>query len=91
MTTSGLQPQSATLEGIERVVRDLLGDGGVALTADTRPADVEGWDSLAHVSIIFGIEEDFGVALGDDALAGFETVGDLALGVERAQGLRAAA
>jgi acyl carrier protein len=91
VTTSGPQPQPATLDGIERVVRDLLGDDAVTLTADMRPADVEGWDSLANVSIIFGIEEDFGVALGDDALAGFETVGDLALVVERAQGVRAAA
>lgn len=91
MTTSGLQPRPDTLEGIARVVRDLLGDEALALTPDTRPADVDGWDSLANVSIVFGVEEDFGVALGDDALTGFETVGDLALIVERAQGLRAAA
>ena len=90
MTTSGLQPtHSATLEQIGTIVRDLLGDSEISLTADTRPAEVDGWDSLANVSIIFAIEESFGVPLGDDVMSGFDTVGQLAALVERAGGAAA--
>ena len=90
MSTSGSQPSPATIEAIERIVRELLGDE-VSLTAEMRPADVDGWDSLANVSIIFGIEEDFGVQLGDGVLAGFGTIGDLALLVDGESPDRAAA
>jgi acyl carrier protein len=83
MSTSGAW-RSPTLEGIERIVRDLLGDESIVLAADTRPADVEGWDSLANVSIVFAVEEDFGVAIGDETLAACTTVGALAAAVDGA-------
>jgi acyl carrier protein len=76
--------QSATLERIEQVVRSLLNNEDISLTAETWAADVPGWDSLAHVSIIFGIEEEFGIRFSDEALVGIETVGDLAERVEQA-------
>ena len=75
--------QSATLERIEQVVRSLLNNDDISLTPETRAADVPGWDSLAHVSIIFGIEEEFGILFSDQALVGIETVGDLAERVAR--------
>lgn len=85
MSTSELRatPSSATLERIQQVVRELLGDD-VVLTADTTPAQVEGWDSLAAVSIMFSLEEEFQITLGDEGLAGVETVGELALRIEGA-------
>jgi acyl carrier protein len=38
------------------------------------------------VSIIFSLEEVFGVRLGDEVLAGFETVGQLVAMVDRVRG-----
>jgi acyl carrier protein len=76
--------QSANLERIEQVVRSLLNNDDISLAPETRAADVPGWDSLAHVSIIFGIEEEFGLRFSDQDLVGVETVGDLAERVGRA-------
>jgi len=85
MSTSELQSTRPplALERTQQIVRDLLGDDSLVLTADTRPREVEGWDSLANVSIMFGLEEEFGVSLGDEVLAGFETLGELAALIDR--------
>ena len=85
MTSSGLYlNQSQALERIQRVVRGLLGNDDIVLTPDTRPADVPGWDSLANVNIVFGLEEEFGIRFGDDDLAaGFATIGELVRLIER--------
>jgi acyl carrier protein len=88
MSTSELQPTqpSTTVDQIEKIVRDLIGDDDIVLSPETRPNDVEGWDSLANVSIIFALEEEFGVAFGDEVLAGFETIGELVVLIDRARG-----
>lgn len=78
----GATPPS-TLERIEQVVRSLLNDEDIELNDESTAADVPGWDSLANVNILFGVEEEFGVQLAD-GLSGFETVGDLARGVDDA-------
>jgi acyl carrier protein len=89
MNTSELQHSTATFERITQIAEDLIGDIEITLTPDTRPSEVDGWDSLATVSIIFAIEDEFQIRLADDALAGFETVGDLAVMVDRSVGLTA--
>jgi acyl carrier protein len=75
--------RSLTLERIERVVCGLLGTDDISLTPETRPSDVEGWDSLANINIVFGVEEEFGIQFRDDDLANATTVGELALRVDR--------
>ena len=67
----------STLERIERIVRDTLGDEDVALSETTRASDVPGWDSLAQVTIMFSIEEEFGVHLAAEEFAAFANVGEL--------------
>ncbi len=84
-TSERQQVQSVTIERIEKVVRELLLDDEIVLAADTQPRDVEAWDSLANVSIMFALEEEFRVRLSDALAAGFETVGDLACLIEQAQ------
>ena len=74
---------SSTIERIEGVVGGLLGIDDISLTPDTRPADVAGWDSLANINIVFGVEEEFGIQFSDDDLANAGTVGELAERVER--------
>jgi acyl carrier protein len=74
----------STFERIERIVIELLGLEEGTLTPDTEPKNVEGWDSLANVSVVFGVEEEFGVEFTADQLKGFATVGDFARGVDEA-------
>lgn len=47
------------------------------LKADTRLEDVEEYDSMAKLSLIVLMEDEFGVKLTGNVIKGFETVGDI--------------
>ncbi len=48
-----------------------------ALQADTLLADVEEYDSMAKLSLIVLMEDEFGVKLSGSMIKGFSTVGDI--------------
>lgn len=81
---------STTLQEIQAIVRDLLDNDDILLRPDTRPSEVEGWDSLANVNIIFSLEEVMGIRLEDGILGGYENVGELVQIVNRARNCPAA-
>lgn len=47
------------------------------LTADTVLADVDEYDSMAKLSLIVMMDDEFGVKLTGDVIKSFETVGDI--------------
>ncbi len=47
------------------------------LTAETALDDVDEYDSMAKLSLIVLMEDEFGVKLTGDMIKGFETVGDI--------------
>lgn len=69
--------ETSTLEWITAIVREELGDDGIVLTPDSTPAEVEGWDSLAHVAIIVAVQKRIGRRFTTDQIEGLQTVGDL--------------
>lgn len=50
--------------------------------------DVPGWDSLKHVEVLFGIEEQFGITLDEDAFAMAQDIEAIAASVETALAAR---
>ena len=52
--------------------------------AETTPADVGTWNSLAHVQLVFEIEQGLGIRLPDDILITQTTVGALIEAAEMA-------
>jgi acyl carrier protein len=62
---------------VENIVRDVCGDDRIALQDSTTSRDVPGWDSLAHVNIVFAIEEEFDIEFDDDEIAAFANIGEL--------------
>lgn len=47
------------------------------LTADKALDDIDEYDSMAKLSLIVLMEDEFGVKLTGDVIKGFETVGDI--------------
>ena len=47
------------------------------LTADTVLEDVDEYDSMAKLSLIVLMDDEFGVKLTGDVIKGFETVSDI--------------
>ncbi|GAA0294608.1 phosphopantetheine-binding protein [Kineococcus aurantiacus] len=60
-----------------QVFREVLGRDEVELTDSTTAADVPGWDSLAHINIMYSLEAEFGVRFSDEQLTSFQDVGQL--------------
>lgn len=52
-----------------------LDEGTLAM--DTVLADVDEYDSMAKLSLIVMMDDEFGVKLTGDMVKGFETVGDI--------------
>lgn len=45
------------------------------LTASSRPVDVVGWDSLAHMDFVIALEQEFGVILGPREVMALDSLG----------------
>ncbi len=67
----------AILSMIQTIVQDVLDDDALLIDEQTQAADVEGWDSLAHINIVSQIESEFGHRFSLDELADFSTVGKI--------------
>ena len=74
------------LQKITTIVREELENDDIVLTSQTRAKDVPGWDSLAHVRIVVGIEDAYGVEFDTNAVTGLKNVGDLIALVEATTG-----
>jgi acyl carrier protein len=59
------------------IVRDIVGDDELVLDETTTAADVEGWDSLAHINIMVAVESAYGVSFTSDELSRFRDLGEL--------------
>jgi acyl carrier protein len=62
---------------IARVVRDLFGVEGDALSDETTPDEVPGWDSLANVNVAYELERELGVRLDDADFTPVRNIGEL--------------
>ena len=65
-------------ERLQEVFRDVFDDPGLELTETTTSADIEEWDSLQHVTLLFRLEDEFGVEFVGDEAASLANVGELA-------------
>ena len=53
--------QSEILAQLTPIIREVLDNDSIELRRETTAADVEDWDSVAHVRIMVAVEEEFGV------------------------------
>ena len=53
------------------------------IDANSTAADVPGWTSVAHLSLILELEQQFGVRIGNDEIASLGSVSAIAASLER--------
>ncbi|MDR1692923.1 MAG: acyl carrier protein [Oscillospiraceae bacterium] len=63
---------------LTELFRDLFDDRSIVLTDATTASDIEGWDSLEHVSLIVAVEKLFRVKFTMDEILSLRKVGDMA-------------
>jgi acyl carrier protein len=65
------------LEKIAVIIREVLDQENLNITADFGPKDCEDWDSVAMVQIVLSVERAFGVRFEMGELSRIKSVGDL--------------
>ena len=75
--------QSEILAQLTPIIREVLDNDSIVLRRETTAADVEDWDSVAHVRIMVAVEEEFGVRFDTDELSDIPNVGVLVDLVQR--------
>jgi acyl carrier protein len=68
---------SDTLERLNQVFQEVFDDDDLAVGPSTTADDVEGWDSLMHVTLMIRVEKAFGVKFTSSQVAGLKNVGQL--------------
>ena len=64
-------------ERLEDVFREVFDDETLVLTDETTCHDIGGWDSVAHINLMFSIEQAFGVQFNGNELAEMKNIGEL--------------
>ncbi len=68
---------SSILPQINDIFQDVFEDDDLEVTRETTAHDVEGWDSLMHVTLIVNVEKVFGVKFASSEISALKKVGDL--------------
>ena len=64
-------------ERLQAVFQAVLGDDELILSDGMTPAEIEGWDSVAHINLMFSIESEFGIQFAGNELAEMASIGAL--------------
>lgn len=70
------------LDRIADTLRDVLGRPDLDVHDGLTAADVDGWDSVAHVELVYALEEEFGIEFGAEDITSHADVGELRRDIE---------
>jgi acyl carrier protein len=64
-------------ERAQEIFREVFDDDKLEIYDEMQAKDVEGWDSLTHITLIMTIEDTFGVKFTTREVMGFQNVGEM--------------
>ena len=64
-------------ERVNEVFRDVFDDDSITVTDETTAEDIEGWDSLEHVSLMMAIGTEFGIKIPLNKVNSMQNVGEM--------------
>jgi acyl carrier protein len=68
---------------LESVFRDIFDREDLKLKPETTAADIEEWDSLAHISLVVAIEKAFKMRFSSAEIQNLKNVGDMVNLIEK--------
>ena len=71
------------------VFHDVFDDDSLSISSTTTAKDIEGWDSLTHVTLVVAVENAFGVKFTTKEISGLANVGDFIRLIARKTGASA--
>ena len=70
-------------ERLNEVFRDVFDRDDITVSDETTAADVEGWDSLIHITLMDAVEEEFDIRFDMKTVVKMKNVGELVDAIER--------
>ena len=64
-------------ERLNEVFRDVFYDPSICVTRETTANDIDGWDSLAHITLISAVEDEFGIRFTMGQVSTMKNVGEM--------------
>jgi len=61
----------------QSIFRQVLNNQNLTLTDNLTAPDVEGWDSLNHITLVMTLEEQFNVKFTTREVMGWQNVGEM--------------
>ena len=68
---------SDILDELQPIFQDIFEDDELSITAESNADTVEDWDSLAHITLIVAIEQEFEIKFALGELEAMKNVGDM--------------
>lgn len=65
------------LERVNKVFKEVFDDEDVSVQFESTAADVEGWDSLRHITLIEAVEDEFDMRFQMNEVTGMKDVGEM--------------
>ena len=69
---------------LNEVFQDVFGDDDITVTDETTAADVEGWDSLRHITLLAAVEDEFDIEFSMGQTVKMKNVGEMVDYIEEA-------
>jgi acyl carrier protein len=70
-------------EKLKEIIRHEFEAEGIDLNDDTTAAEVPGWDSFSHISVIHQVEKEFGIRFKPLEIISLKKLGDLQTFIDR--------
>ena len=70
------------MKKLNKVFREVFDDDTLKITEKTTSKDVDGWDSLMHITLIAEVEDAFFVKFAMKEVTGMKNVGEMAAIIE---------
>ena len=64
-------------ERLNNVFRDVFDDDSITVTETTTAADIDGWDSLMHITLLSAVEDEFDITFQMKNVVKMKNVGDM--------------
>lgn len=71
------------MKKLTRVFREVFDDPALRISEKTQAKDVEGWDSLMHITLIAEVEDVFRVRFSMKEVTSMKNVGEMAALIEK--------
>ena len=62
---------------LNEVFRDVFDRDDITVSDETTAADVEGWDSLIHITLMDAVEEEFDISFDMKTIVKLKNVGEM--------------